>query len=381
MVECAALNYEKRFQSAELTGKTFLVTGSRVKIGTSNNVWCFLIDLTKHVGYQTTLKLLLAGATVIATTRFPQDCAARFAKHEKFSMFKNRLQIFGVDFRDIIHLEQFLDFIVEQYDQLHGIINNACSTIRRPPAYYRHLIDYEMQHTNLMIEGAKSAEGSLLTEQKAFESTLTTSQAPSSELAMMPAALKSQITTVANDTFDEAHFPKGELDVNGQQIDLRRKNSWLLKLGEVSTPEVSEVFAINALAPFIINNKLAVLLDRTVGDKFVVNVSAMEGKFYRFKTPNHPHNNMAKAALNMMTRTCSQDLSVRNIYMNSVDTGWINDENPLVIAREITSRSDFQTPLDEIDAAARILDPVFMGFNEESKAFGLFYKDYHSTEW
>ena len=101
------------------------------------------------------------------------------------------------------------------------------------------------------------------------------------------------------------HLPEGKLDVNGQQIDLRSSNSWLLKLQEVSLPELVEVMAINAIAPFVLNARLQPLLARTAAthdvDTFIVNVSAMEGKFYRNKTPNHPHTNMAKAALNMMT--------------------------------------------------------------------------------
>lgn len=111
----------------------------------------------------------------------------------------------------------------------------------------------------------------------------------------------------------------------------------------------------------------------------------MEGKFYRHKMPTHPHTNMAKAALNMMTRTCASNLAVQdNIYMNSVDTGWINDENPLDIANRTAEAHDFQTPLDEVDAAARILDPIFVGVKlppDHTPVFGKFLKDYHETEW
>merc|ERR1712232_71279 len=157
-------------------------------------------------------------------------------------------------------------------------------------------------------------------------------------------------------------LPAGERDVHGQQLDLRERNSWLLRLGEVSTPETVEVFCINTLTPFIINGRLRPLLERSPNpDKYIVNVSAMEGKFYRYKQPTHPHTNMAKAALNMMTKTCSEDLARQGIYMNSVDTGWINDENPLPTAQRIAEEHGFQTPIDEVDAAARILDPVLTG--------------------
>jgi len=58
----------------------------------------------------------------------------------------------------------------------------------------------------------------------------------------------------------EAHFPTGLLDHNGSQVDLRRTNSWRLNIDEVSTPEVAEVMAINALAPFILNSRLVPLM-------------------------------------------------------------------------------------------------------------------------
>ena len=183
-------------------------------------------------------------------------------------------------------------------------------------------------------------------------------------------------------------LPAGRLDVNGQQIDLRTTNSWLLKLADVSTPELVEVFAINTLAPFLINARLQPLLaataqrDAAAGAAFVVNVSAMEGKFYRHKTANHPHTNMAKAALNMMTRTSAPELASRlRIYMTAVDTGWINDENPRDKAARNAEDNHFQTPIDEVDAAARILDPVFDALNGATPVHGMFLKDYRPSEW
>ena len=176
--------------------------------------------------------------------------------------------------------------------------------------------------------------------------------------------------------------PSGHLDINGQQIDLRTTNSWLLKLRDVSIPELVEVMAINALAPFLLNSRLQPLMASTQGNKYVVNVSAMEGKFYRHKTPNHPHTNMAKAALNMMTRTSAKDLAEKDgIYMTAVDTGWINDENPRDKAARIAEASHFQTPIDEVDAAARVLHPVFHGVSTKEPLYGVFLKDFIATEW
>ena len=108
----------------------------------------------------------------------------------------------------------------------------------------------------------------------------------------------------------------------------------------------------------------------------------MEGKFYRHKTPNHPHTNMAKAALNMMTRTSAAELAATHrIFMTAVDTGWINDENPRERAAATAAASHFQTPIDEVDAAARVLQPVFEGVATGKPRFGVFLKDYAETEW
>jgi NAD(P)-dependent dehydrogenase (short-subunit alcohol dehydrogenase family) len=204
-------------------------------------------------------------------------------------------------------------------------------------------------------------------------------------------AALSQVALVPEDvTASEDVLPPGAVDINGQQLDLRSVNSWVLKMDQVSTPEVMECFFVNAIAPFVLNSRLLPLLRAggdasTRPDRFIVNVSAMEGKFSRqYKSPNHPHTNMAKAALNMLTRTSAGDLAARHrVYMNSVDTGWINDENPLERASKFAHANHFQTPLDEIDAAARILDPIFSSLNGEveTPVWGKFLKDYKETGW
>jgi NAD(P)-dependent dehydrogenase (short-subunit alcohol dehydrogenase family) len=180
----------------------------------------------------------------------------------------------------------------------------------------------------------------------------------------------------------EALLPPNRYDEDLQQVDLRAVNSWRLRLHEVETPELLEVQLVNAVAPYILNARLKPLLVRTPGrHKHVVNVSAMEGQFYRtMKTDKHPHTNMAKAALNMMTRTSAPDFVKDGIHMNAVDTGWVTDEDPAAHAAR-KAELGFSPPLDIIDGAARIVDPIFTGRLTGTHVWGQFLKDYKSAPW
>jgi len=182
----------------------------------------------------------------------------------------------------------------------------------------------------------------------------------------------------------QAHlFPAGIHDGDGQQLDLRQKNSWRMELAEVPTIEMIEVQLVNAIAPFVLTAQLKPLMLRTTTrDKHVVNVSAMEGQFYRtFKTTRHPHTNMAKASLNMMTRTSAPEFARDGIHMNSVDTGWVTDEDPFAKSVVKEEEQRFAPPLDSIDGAARVMDPIFSGFNSGVHCWGQFLKDYQPTRW
>jgi len=194
-----------------------------------------------------------------------------------------------------------------------------------------------------------------------------------------PAEL-TQIPLIPEDEKEDLSlFPTNSYDADAQQIDLRFYNSWILKIDRVSTVELAEIHLVNAMAPFILASKLKDLMTRNK-PSYIINVSPMEGKFSRAKSTNHPHTNMAKAAMNMITRTSARDFVQDEVYMNSVDTGWVTYENPCEWDAK-KQELGLEPPIDEIDGAARILDPVFAGINSGKSYWGLFYKDYLPTSW
>ena len=321
---CAAENYAARDQSVDLKGRIAFVTGGRIKIG-----------------FEIALRLLRWGAKVIVTSRFPVNAREAFESEADASNWIDRLEIVGLDLRNLQAVEDLISSLNEKLPHLDIVIHNAAQTIKRPMAFYAPLLAKE--------------KDSFLLENK------------SSELP----ALHSEF------------FPVGQTDLYGQQADLRPKNSWMQSLKEVSLMEMLEVQLVNVTAPFRINSALKSLLEKSPFDrKFIVNVSAMEGVFSReYKSPWHPHTNMAKAALNMMTRTSAQDYSRSGIYMTSVDTGWITDENPAPKKERLRAKG-FVPPLDVIDGAARVLAPIVNGINkEEIPDFGVFLKDYKVSPW
>lgn len=467
---CADLNWSKRIQTCDMRGRICLVTGGRVKIG-----------------FQVCLKLLRCGATVIATSRFPVDTAKRFSIQTDFADWQNRIHVYGLDLRDLVYVEAFCEMTLRSYTHIDVIINNACQTIRRPNAYYSHMMPEEQnvdarvharvkdllaRDTTYLSTYAKVCSGSNsdphISQKKLLHASEETSiyaqdeascvhsslsersdpEIPSDEslyahvkVARTPVTNSSPLTSAElsqiplteedslSDSLRSALFPSHARDVNQQQLDLRRQNSWLLRMHQVSSPEIAEVFAINSISPFILVARLKPLLvygknkrncanefgvsdkgDKSTGHSrskpskrdtaahetvasttpllslaesillqegahssssssthksgnsgngdstgtrhagvdaqegtntgsfdtahgaraaqvpiadcsFVVNVSSMEGKFYRRKMASHPHTNMAKAALNMMTRTVAGDYREDNIFMTAVDTG------------------------------------------------------------
>jgi NAD(P)-dependent dehydrogenase (short-subunit alcohol dehydrogenase family) len=375
--DCGDFNYAKRFQTANVAGQIAVVTGSRLKIG-----------------YHITLMLLRGGATVIATTRFPVDSALRFAKEDDFMEWGHRLKIHGLDLRHIPSVEIFCNFIEQKYNRLDILINNAAQTVRRPAGFYTHLIENEERPLSalpIQAQGLLTDHYNCLEELKVLTTGASPNQnmpvtwhGPEPGIGLRASAQLSQIPYSFDNTLVSTEvFPEGELDADLQQVDLRKTNSWRLKLGQIETTEMLEVQLVNAVAPFVLCNGLAEVMKKDdTGQKHIINVSAMEGKFYYgFKDDRHPHTNMAKAALNMLTHTAAGTLAKSGIYMNAVDTGWVTDEDPAEMAKRKQEEEDFQPPLDIVDGAARVMDPLFDGINTGKHWCGKFLKDYKPIAW
>ncbi len=376
--ECGDYNYAKRFQTSDLTGQVALITGSRLKIG-----------------YHITLMMLRAGATVIATTRFPVDSALRYAKEEDFETWGHRLKIHGLDLRHIPSVEIFCNYIEQQYDRLDILINNAAQTVRRPAGFYQHLLPNEerniselpplAQNTLSDHEDCLRELGVISSMVEGQDKNLPVSwHGKQVGIGLSASAKLSQIAYTGDHALKANEvFPTGELDADLQQVDLRKTNSWRLKLGEIDTYEMLEVQLVNSVAPFVLCNRLVNLMKKdNTGMKHIINVSAMEGKFHQFhKESRHPHTNMAKAALNMLTLTSSEDFAKYGIYTNAVDTGWVTDEDPVDLAKKKEEIHDFQPPLDIVDGAARVMDPLFDGINTGKHWSGKFLKDYRPISW
>ncbi|KGN36741.1 short-chain dehydrogenase [Knoellia subterranea KCTC 19937] len=377
--DCAAKSHLKRNQRVDLTGKRALLTGGRAKIG-----------------MYIALMLLRDGAHLTITTRFPHDAARRFAAQEDSADWIDRLKVVGIDLRDPTQVVALADEVAAA-GPLDILINNAAQTVRRSPGSYSHLVDGEkvplernVRYPELVtfdrISEAHPANllGTLAQHQIAHHEGESDEEAAQS-LAQRTAASMTEMALTAGHASLDRHLAGTAVDAGGLLPDVQTNNSWTQVVDEVDPLELLEVQLCNSTAPFILVSRLRPSLRAAVqaGARraYVVNVSAMEGQFTRrYKGAGHPHTNMAKAALNMLTRTSSGEMFEKDrILMTAVDTGWITDERPHHEKLRIAAEG-WHAPLDLVDGAARVYDPIVRGEAGED-IYGCFVKDFEPSPW
>jgi NAD(P)-dependent dehydrogenase (short-subunit alcohol dehydrogenase family) len=358
---CAALNHSRRDARTDLTGRRALLTGGRAKIG-----------------MYIALRLLRDGAHTTITTRFPNDAIRRFASMPDSAEWLDRLRIVGIDLRDPAQVIGLADSVSAQ-GPLDILINNAAQTVRRSPGSYAMLAEAEsaplppgLLPEMITFDHISDAHPAALT------GSLSQHPVPHHSAAHELTAL----ALTAGSATPERIAAEMAIDAGGLVPDLQPVNSWIQRVDEVDATELLEVQLCNMTAPFILVSRLRPAMAASKARrKYVVNVSAMEGQFSRgYKGPGHPHTNMAKAALNMLTRTSAYEmLQTDRILMTSVDTGWITDERPHPTKMRLADEG-FHAPLDLVDGAARVYDPIVRGELGED-IYGCFMKDYAPAAW
>ncbi|MFD5426027.1 SDR family NAD(P)-dependent oxidoreductase [Streptomyces sp. NPDC127084] len=338
---CARDNAARRTMRADLTGRRVLLTGGRVKIG-----------------FQLALMMLRDGAEVTVTSRFPQDTLRRFEAAEGSERWLDRLTVAAVDLRDPRQVLGLCELLHADGRPLDILVNNAAQTIRRPPESYALLA---------AVEGSSPPPGALA--------------APGYAVAAAIGAPSGSLELVLADRGADGALDTAGTDEAGLLPDPSPVNSWSARIGELDPAEILEAQLVNALAPTLLCDRLLpLLLASPHPRRYIVNVSAVEGRFaVRNKTGGHPHTNMAKAALNMLTRTSAAELAAQGVHMCSVDTGWITDENPAPRKARIAAVGT-RTPLDIVDGAARVYDPIVRG-EAGDPVSGVFLKDYREAAW
>ncbi|MCX4722355.1 SDR family NAD(P)-dependent oxidoreductase [Streptomyces sp. NBC_01020] len=354
--DCAAENRARRDARTDLTGRRALLTGGRAKIG-----------------MYIALRLLRDGAHTTITTRFPKDAVRRFKAMPDSDEWIHRLKVVGIDLRDPAQVVALADSVAAE-GPLDILINNAAQTVRRSPQAYSELI---------AAEAAPLPAGELPSSQVigAFGSGAQVSL-PSARPGGLSAQDVAELALVTGSASPARIEAGTAIDAGGLVPDLHDTNSWIQTVEEVDAVELLEVQLCNSTAPFILISRLRPAMAAAAADRtYVVNVSAMEGVFSRgYKGAGHPHTNMAKAALNMLTRTSGQEMFESDgILMTAVDTGWITDERPHPDKMRLADEG-FHAPLDLIDGAARVYDPIVRGEAGED-LHSVFLKDYAPANW
>jgi NAD(P)-dependent dehydrogenase (short-subunit alcohol dehydrogenase family) len=336
-VKCGELNWKYRNISINLNGRIAVITGGRIKIG-----------------YHTALKLLNFGSKVIITTRFPRDALNKFKKEENYENFKENLFIYQLDLRSFNHIQQFISYLYKNFPYIDILINNAAQTISREKQFYDELI--KQGNEELPLDDKKR----IIKLDEFYHSN--------DSIICLSELKKNNIL-----------FPKGILDYEGQQLDLNAKSSWSLEADEISFKEFAEAQVINSWAPFYISCQLKPLMNKSSSiEKFIINVTSQEGFFNQNKQTTHPHTNMAKASLNMFTATSGNYFKKDNIFMCSVDPGWVSymSEYVKLFGNESKKTTFLNIPLDYIDGAMRVLQPVYEGIENKIYFSGCLLKNY-----
>ena len=378
--KCGDHNYSYREVKLDLSGRIAIVTGGRVKIG-----------------YYIGTKLLSYGCKVIITTRFPKDSLFKYQQDPDYEKWKNNLIIYPIDFRIFESTIKFINYIKENYTHIDILINNAAQTLRRSSSYYKYLLPIEAnkenfkeiikedyisnQNLNSSLEKKVNKEEMLnslvpLDNKKSFDfQEILPLSVITSQIKIMEEKYQPSVTMIGRD---------------GQPYDFTGgKNSWNFEFDEIPFQEFTEVQIINAWTPYYLCSKLKPLMEKSpFQDKYIVNVTAVEGIFNHYKRTTHVHTNMAKAALNMFTRTCGKYLKNVGIYMTCVDTGWVShmyEMNKLIDENEKEKenfRKEFTSvPLDELDGAMRVLQPIIEGIKNKNYLYGVLLKDYATSVW
>jgi NAD(P)-dependent dehydrogenase (short-subunit alcohol dehydrogenase family) len=364
--DCAGFNRSKRDARTDLSGRSALLTGGRAKIG-----------------MYIALRLLRDGAHTTITTRFPNDAVRRFAAMPDSADWLHRLRIVGIDLRDPAQVVALADTVAER-GPLDILVNNAAQTVRRSPGSYAALVEAERTPPPELVDVVTFDHVSDA-HPAALAGSLSEHQTP--HAVTFPRSLRSSppvtaLALTARSATPDRIAAGTAIDAGGLLPDTASINSWTQRVHEVDAMELLEVQLCNQTAPFILISRLRhALAASPARRKYVVNVSAMEGQFSRaYKGPGHPHTNMAKAALNMLTRTSAAEMLEQDgILMTAVDTGWITDERPHPTKMRLADEG-FHAPLDLVDGAARVYDPIVRGEAGED-VYGCFLKDYSPSNW
>ena len=377
--KCGEHNYSYRTLKLDLSGRIAIVTGGRVKIG-----------------YYISTKLLSYGCKVIITTRFPKDSLFKYQKDPDYEKWKNNLIIYPIDFRIFESTIKFINYIKENFTHIDILINNAAQTLRRSSSYYKYLLPIELKEVDeesskkIIKEDYRANQNSNLkildNKQESLNSLISYEKQKSLDFQeILPLSVITSQIKIMEEKFQPTVTMMGSDD---QPYDFTGgKNSWNFEFDEIPFQEFTEVQIINAWTPYYLCAKLKPLMEKSpFPDKYIVNVTAAEGIFNHYKRTTHVHTNMAKAALNMFTRTCGKYLKNIGIYMTCVDTGWVSymDEmNKLVDENEKENFGNEFTnvPLDELDGAMRVLHPIIEGIQNKNYLYGILLKDYAKSVW